>query len=209
MPDWDEIFTEQGRVFEEPHRDMTRLVELFRNRDVTRILDLGCGTGRHLVFLSRMGFEMYGLDASPRALSLARQWLDEEGLTADIRTHRMEEPFPYGGGLFDAVISIQVLHHNLMADILTTVREVERVIRPSGILFISVPVMHMGPVETEYDWDCREVEAGTYMPHNGPESGIPHHYFTPAELTRVFSAFALLELYIDDTDHRCFLGVKK
>ena len=58
MPDWNDIFTEQGRVFEEPHRDMTRLVELFRDRDVARILDLGCGTGRHLAFLSRMGFEM-------------------------------------------------------------------------------------------------------------------------------------------------------
>ncbi len=209
MPDWDDIFTEQGRVFEEPHRDMIRLVELFQDHNVAKILDLGCGSGRHLVFLSRMGFEMYGFDASPRALSLARQWMDEEGLTADIRIHQMEEPFPYEDGFFDAVISIQVIHHNLMTDILTTVREVERVIRPGGILFVSVPVMHMGPVEKEHDWDHREVEAGTYIPHKGPESGIPHHYFTPAELTRVFSAFALLELYMDDTKHRCFLGVKK
>jgi len=209
MPDWDDIFTEQGRVFEEPHQDMTRLVELFRDRNVAKILDLGCGTGRHLVFLSRMGFEMYGFDASPRALSLARQWLDEEGLTADIRTHQMEEPFPYTDGFFDAVISIQVIHHNFMADILTTMNEVERIMKPGGILFISVPVMHMGPVEQEYDWDLQEVEAGTYIPHRGPESGIPHHYFTPTELTSVFRAFAILELYIDDTRHRCFLGLKK
>jgi len=209
MPDWNDIFTEQGRVFEEPHQDMARLVEIFRNRDVARILDLGCGTGRHLVFLSKMGFEMYGFDASPRALSLARQWLDEMGLTADIQTHRMEEPFPYGGGFFDAVISIQVIHHNLMTDVLTTVREVERVIRPGGVLFVSVPVMQMGPVEKEYDWDLQEVEEGTCIPHRGPESGIPHHYFTPTELTSVFRAFDLLELYIDETRHRCFLGLKK
>ncbi len=188
---------------------MTRLVDLFRNHNVVKILDLGCGTGRHLVFLSRMGFEMYGFDASPRALSLAQQWLDEEGLTADIRTHRMEEPFPYEGGFFDAVISIQVIHHNLMTDILTTVREVERVIRPGGVLFVSVPVMQIGPVEREHDWDLQEVEEGTYMPHKGPESGIPHHYFTPMELTSVFRAFDLLELYIDETRHRCFLGLKK
>ena len=209
MPDWNDIFTEQGRVFEEPHRDMTRLVELFRNRNVTRILDLGCGTGRHLVFLSRMGFEMYGFDASPRALSLARQWMDEEGLTADIRMHRMEEQFPYKDGFFDAVISIQVIHHNFMADILTTVSEVERIMRPGGILFISVPVMHTGPVKEEHDWDLQEVEHDTYIPHRGPESGIPHHYFTPTELTSVFRAFDLLELYIDETRHRCFLGLKK
>ena len=79
---------------------------------------------------------------------------------------------------------------------------------PGGILFISVPVMHTGPVEREHDWDLQEVEEGTYMSHRGPESGISHHYFTPTELTSVFRAFDVLELYIDDTRHRCFLGLK-
>ncbi len=50
MPDWDDIFAEKGKTFIKPHPDMERLANLFSEKGVRRILDLGCGTGRHLLF---------------------------------------------------------------------------------------------------------------------------------------------------------------
>ena len=44
----------------------------FRENHVRRILDLGCGDGRHLVYLAATGFEVSGLDFAPTALELAR-----------------------------------------------------------------------------------------------------------------------------------------
>jgi len=55
----------------------------------------------------------------------------------------------------------------------------------------------------------KKVERRTYIPQSGPEEGLPHHFFTIAELKRVFSAFKLLEIYIDKTNHRAILGKKK
>ena len=121
MPEWEDIFEEQGRVFTEPHQDMERVVHVFREHHVKKILDVGCGSGRHLVFLSRRGFETYGFDVSQSALSLAHEWLEEEGLHATIIMHRMEKRFPYGDSFFDAVISTQVIHHNRLREILFTV----------------------------------------------------------------------------------------
>jgi len=206
MPDWEAIFAERGRVFTEPHKDMPRIAEVFKGRGVQRVLDLGCGTGRHLVFLSKLGFKMYGFDASPRALAMAREWLSESGVEADLKLHKMEECFPYADGFFDAVIAIQVIHHNLLRDIVKTVREIERVLRPWGMIFITVPI-DRGPGQE--DWGFEMVERGTYMPHKGKESGLLHHYFTEQEIYRVFDSFDILEIYIDDTAHRCFLGTKK
>ncbi len=207
MPDWEQIFGERGKFFTEPHKDMARIADLFCDKGVRRVLDLGCGTGRHLVFLSKRGFEVYGFDASPRALSIAHQWLHEEGLEADLRLHRMENRFPYADTFFDAIISTQVIHHNLMKDTLKTVREIDRVLKPEGLLFITVSTM------TEYrsreDWALELIEKDTYLPHAGPESGLLHHYFTEEEIRTVFSSFDVLEMYIDDTRHRCFLGVKR
>ena len=118
MPDWDKIFKDHGYFFVDPHEDMPRLASLFVEKRVKRILDLGCGTGRHLVSFARNGFEMSGFDASVNALSLAEKWLQEENLTANICEHHMERPFPYQDNFFDAVLSIQVIHHNLIHDIL-------------------------------------------------------------------------------------------
>ena len=208
MPDWEEIFKEKGYVFVDPHQDMSRLATIFHKHEVKRILDLGCGTGRHLAYLSQAGFEVSGFDSSKTALDLAKKWLEEECLEADILQCRMEEAFPYPDGHFDAVISIQVIHHNLMLDILTTVNEIERVLKTGGYIFITVPILGPKPEKSEDDWELHWVEEGTYIPQSGPESGIPHHYFTEEEIHEIFSNFKILEMYMDDTDHRCILAIK-
>jgi SAM-dependent methyltransferase len=209
MPDWEKIFEEKGHIFVDPHQDMSRLATIFQAQDVKRILDLGCGTGRHLAFLSRAGYEVSGFDSSKTALDLATKWLKEEELDADVHLGKMEESFPYPDDYFDAVISIQVIHHNLMRDILTTVNEIERVLKIGGYIFITVPILGPKPEEPEDDWKLQKVEDRTFIPQCGPESGIPHHYFTEEELHEVFRNFKILEMYMDDTNHRCVLAIRK
>ncbi|RDE10865.1 MAG: hypothetical protein C4K48_12730 [Candidatus Thorarchaeota archaeon] len=209
MPTWDSIFREQGYLFVDPHPDMARIAVLFKEHGVKRVLDLGCGTGRHLVYLSRLDFQMDGLDSSSHALALSNRWLDEEGLSASLREHLIERPFPYPDGMFDALISIQVIHHNLLKDIVFTVSEIERVLKPGAFVFITVPTLGLKRENHEEDWQLRQVEDGTYIPMGGRESGIPHHYFTENELREVFGSFEILEIFLDSTGHRCLLGSKR
>ncbi len=207
MPDWDDIFSEKGKVFTEPHTDMEKIVKIFEERGVQKILDVGSGTGRHLIFFSKKGFEIYGFDASPKAISIAKEWLAEENLNVKIKLNRMEAKFPYADNFFDAVISIQVIHHNKMKDILMTVREIERVLRKGGVIFITFPRLEgRGGLD---DWKLKEVERGTYIPQAGQEKGLPHHFFTMEEIHDVYSSFNLLEIYNDRKRHRAILGIKK
>ncbi|MFX1419768.1 MAG: class I SAM-dependent methyltransferase [Promethearchaeota archaeon] len=207
MPDWEDIFSEKGKVFTEPHQDMEKIAEFFQKREVQKILDVGSGTGRHLVFFSKKGFEVYGFDASPKAISIAKKWLEEENLVGSLKLHRMEEKFPYQDLFFDAVISIQAMHHNKIKDILVTVGEIERVLKNGGIIFITFPKLE-GVLESD-DWKLEEIEKGTYIPQAGQEKGLPHHFFTIEEILEVFGSFNLLEIYDDGEMHRAILGVKK
>jgi len=196
MPDWESIFIERGRVFIDPHADIERVVKLIRDIDGSRVLDLGCGTGRHVVYLTRLGFEVYGFDASPKAITMTQEWLKNEDLEAHLCEHQMENPFPYEDDFFDAVISIQVLHHNLMTDIRKTINEIERVLKPNGMLFVTFPILRSAPLSEEEDWNLVEVEEGTYIPQRGWESGIPHHYFTLEEIPVEFRNHWLLGLLV-------------
>ena len=96
-----------------------------------RVLDLGCGAGRHLVYLARQGFEMYGTDIDPHGLARARSWLEQEGLPAHLAVADMEA-LPFPDDFFDAVVSMYVIHHNLMDGIRRTVAGVRRALRPRG-----------------------------------------------------------------------------
>lgn len=205
MPDWDDIFAKKGKTFTKPHPDMERLASLFNEKEVHRILDLGCGTGRHLIFFLKKGFEVYGLDGSPNGLKITTNWLTEENLSSELTCQKIEQKFPYSNGFFDAIISIQVLHHNIIKDILFTVNEIERVLKPEGFIFITFPVLQAFYIQKER---MKKVEPRTYIPLKGPEKGLPHHFFTITEIKRVFRPFNLSEIYIDKTNHRAILGQK-
>ncbi len=45
-----------------------------------RILDIGCGTGRHTIELTKRGYKVTGIDLSERQLSIARKKAEKEKL---------------------------------------------------------------------------------------------------------------------------------
>lgn len=199
---WDNIFVQRGKVFKEPHEDLPKLVQSFKDAGANKVLDLGCGTSRHVVYLARHDFSVFGLDNSPEGLRLTKQWLEEEGLVADLRLHNMKEKLPYKDSFFDAVISIQVIHHAEIATIIGMIKELCRVLKMDGILFATVPsTRNQGTA-------FKQLEPNTFIPLDGLERGVPHHYFTPEELREVFEAFDIIDFHLDTWEHYCLLALK-
>lgn len=63
-----------------------------------KILDLGCGAGRHVLLLAKRGFNVTGVDQSAKLLSVAADEAQKNGLHAkflkdDIRTVQFQEKF--------------------------------------------------------------------------------------------------------------------
>ncbi len=203
MTAWDRIFEKKGKVFRRPNRDVVEISKIFKEKGVRKILDIGCGTGRHLVYLSKQGFKMFGFDSSPEALSISEKWLNDKNQKAKLTLCRIEDKFPYEDNYFDAAISTQLLHHNLVEDILKTISEIERVLTPQGFLFISVPVL----TEDSKFHICKleKVEKNTYMPTVGPEKELIHHFFTQEEIPVFFNNFIILKNYIGKTKYRYLL----
>jgi 2-polyprenyl-3-methyl-5-hydroxy-6-metoxy-1,4-benzoquinol methylase len=172
-----------------------------------RILDLGCGTGRHLLFFASQGFEVYGLDAATKGVEIARKWLTENNLNCNLTVQRMEEIFPYEDSFFDAVISIQAMHHNKVKEIKFTIREIKRVLKPGGLIFITVPISKLTYKNNHPNLE--KIEKGTYLPLSGPEKGLLHHFFTEREISKFFKGFEIKKIYLDRTKHRAILGFKR
>ena len=101
-------------------------------------LDAGCGGGRYLVALSKLGAkEVIGIDLSEAAITAANQRLKERGLenrTKVIRVSVLAIPFP--DAKFDYVVSSGVIHHT--PDPQKAFTELVRVLKPGGKFFLSV-----------------------------------------------------------------------
>ena len=200
---WNGVFKTRGKFFTDPHEDMPDVVTLFDKKKVRKVLDLGSGSGRHVVYLAQHGFSVYGFDKSLVGLDITREWLKSEGLTADLRAGEMTAALPYEDDFFDAVISIQVIHHAVLADIKRIVAEIRRILKTSGLIFITFPSLRNQAREYE------EIESGTFVPLDGMEKGLPHHYFTPDTFGEMFKDFEITDIHIDEVDHYVLTGFKR
>jgi SAM-dependent methyltransferase len=172
-----------------PHEKVRSLAVAMRERGMRRVLDLGCGAGRHLVYLARQGCEMCGTDIDSRGLAHARRWLEQERLPAHLALADMEA-LPFPGGFFDAVISMYVIHHNLVDGIRRTVAGVRRALRPNGWFFATVNAW--GDFKKGRGL---EIEPGTWLVCEPDcDAPVPHHPFHEDELCCVWEGFRVLEL---------------
>ncbi|NVM20960.1 MAG: class I SAM-dependent methyltransferase [Desulfobacterales bacterium] len=81
---------------------MLRLLEPARRE---RVLDIGCGTGRHLLMFLEMGLDVTGLDASPYMLEIAKKRLGHR-----VELHRCEaEDLPFEDNSFNIATLITTL----------------------------------------------------------------------------------------------------
>jgi SAM-dependent methyltransferase len=107
-----------------------------------RVIDLGCGTGRHVLALSTGPGNILGADLSRRDLRIGRYLLEIMRRRGEVRSrvHWLQsagERLPFVDSAFDRVICTETLEH--VDDDMLLARELVRVLKPGGILAVSVP----------------------------------------------------------------------
>lgn len=116
----------------------------------SRVLDVGCGGGRHIRASRRLPDVMgVGVDLGEKEVRDTKRALEElDGLapafggTVDdagpwIVSRASAYDLPFGDGAFDCVIISEVLEH--LHDDRAALAEISRVLKPGGVLAVSVP----------------------------------------------------------------------
>jgi len=155
------------------------------------VVDAGCGTGKWVAHLHRLGYRIIGLDLSFDALAAARRDAPGAGLAlAD--TQRA----PIRDGAVDAVLSLGVVEHDERGPG-AGLRELHRILKPGGLLVLDVPFNNWfrrlvtNPVSS---WATRRRRRA------GWTLGFAEYRFDLGELRRFLAetGFDVLTAYPDD-----------
>jgi len=109
-----------------------------------KVLDMGCGFGRHAFALLRQGADVVALDCSQDEVAEGTKWFAAMELAGEvpagagaIAVRGTAYGLPFADGTFDAIVAAEVLE-NLPDDRLA-MAELVRVLKPGGRLAVTVP----------------------------------------------------------------------
>jgi 2-polyprenyl-3-methyl-5-hydroxy-6-metoxy-1,4-benzoquinol methylase len=159
-----------------------------------KLLDVGCGDGGFLEAARTAGFDCAGTELSAYAVEEAGRRLGLPITAGPLRS------IGYAAGSFDLVTMWHVLEH--LEDPTNELREVYRLLRPGGLLFVAVPnrLSHLFNVVYRV---CKGRPIRLYTPG---EKELHLFHFTPESLARVLTAcgFRLrtMGLDVEDVDWR-------
>lgn len=110
-PDWEEIYA--GRPRWDIGRPQPALLALARSGAITgRVLDVGCGTGEHVLMCAAAGLDATGIDIAATAIRAARLKAQQRRLTARFLRHDVRRLSELGER-FDTVLDSGLLVHVL------------------------------------------------------------------------------------------------
>src|SRR4051794_32545673 len=113
-----------------------------------KVLDLGCGTGRHALWLAKQGADVTAVDFSEGMLAEARRKPGAEAIR--FLVHDLHRSLPFAPTSFDRVVSGLVLEH--LDDLGGFFREARRVLRPDGLAYVSAmhPAMFLRGTQAQF-----------------------------------------------------------
>jgi len=119
----------------------------------SRVLDVGCGTGDDLIYLAThfKGLSLTGVDGDPKVLSMAKNKAKKLGLKIKFQVS-LAERLPFKKHAFDVVWSSLMIHHLPTSIKLKALKEMRRVLKPAGRLYLIDFDLIKNPIIRNFYW---------------------------------------------------------
>jgi tellurite methyltransferase len=190
---WQERWaSEVGRAdWVKPEPDVISVATGLLGQERPAALDLGCGVGRHALYLATQGFVVSAYDASTSGIAVTRAEAERRGLAIDLAVGPMAT-LPYKTGQFDYVLAWNVIYHGDTDIVRQCIAEIRRVLRPGGIYQGTM----LSKRHQRYG-QGREIAPNTFVldkSGDNSDKAHPHFYCNAAEIVDLFRGFDLVSL---------------
>jgi 2-polyprenyl-3-methyl-5-hydroxy-6-metoxy-1,4-benzoquinol methylase len=219
MPDWDTIYktyNKGGKEWDKMKEGVLpycfingispHFVDFVKKTKFSQeyALDIGCGNGKYLHYLAKLGFKTDGIDASTTSIEMTKKILsDKNSCIKKVNMFDMQ----IDKDKYDLIISISTINHGSKKDLSKLIEQIHKNLCTKGYTFITIPDKKC--LETWDTFQKHEVlDENTIAPLIGPEKGIPHSFYTKTEIEGMFKNFSKLDMQTDVSGQWIIIATK-
>lgn len=149
--EWEKSYENKNNFLFYPHEEVIRFFSKYISKrmglntfssqhqlnEKPKVLDLGCGIGRHVIFSHSMQTDAYGIDLSEKAIRFAIEWSKKEGIpNAEAKILQSDiNQMPFESNFFDFIISHGVLDSMSQEICRNAISECSRVLKKGGCFY--------------------------------------------------------------------------
>ncbi len=155
----------------------------------SRALDIGCGQGRHSLFLARRGQKVDALDPSIEAVRAVRAAAKRDDLQIHTIHGGFEDLEPVPGG-YGAIVVFGLIPDLSRTMVTALVSSIESNLAPGGVLFMTA-FGTWDPSFERYKRESTETAENSFQSLGGPF----RTYLEPGELESLFPSFEVMHAW--------------
>ena len=164
----------------------------WKNKNFSTVLDLGCGIGRHAIFLAKTGFAVRAFDLSEDGLARLKTEAQRDYLNIDIKLGDMLT-LPYESEFFDCLVAFHSIYHTDYDGLTKVISEIRRVTKKDGEIFIT---LNSKDLDAWALYPDRRINEYTLLKTEGPEVEVPHTYVEYADVLHLMKDFQILKIQL-------------
>ena len=192
------LSTDPGEDLEKFTRWLGRQKNIESLHQGARVLDVGCGNGRNLVFLAQeFRIKGTGFDSSTAAIKEAKEL--GAALPLSFSVSSMAEPLLCADKSQDLVLDMMASHFLDEAGRTQLRNEIHRVLKPGGWLFLKTFLRDEDLHTERLLKDYPAKEANTYI---HPVIGVPEHVYFESELLEFYEERFIVHKVYRSHQHR-------
>lgn len=165
-------------------------VKRFKKAGYKRILDIGCGYGKHSIYLSENGFNLTSIDINKQSIEWLKGYIDRKSISNINLIQSDINDIPFEDNYFDGIICSSVIHHQNLKQIKNSIAEIYRVLKQNGCILVDFMSL-----EDDSFGLGEEIEKNTFIGSREGEEDIPHHYTDINKLKELFKDFRDIKIF--------------
>lgn len=175
------------------------LAESWKSKGFDKLLDLGCGLGRHSVYFAQKGFEVDAQDISDYGVDHLRKWAEEENLKVNTTVCDMLK-LPFADETFDCIMSYNVIYHTDTEGFIKALMEIKRVLKSKGELFLTLISKNTWSYQKADEY--KRVDENTIVrDEHETERDVPHFYVDIEDIKKYFADFDFVKIPVEQAEY--------